>query len=384
MEVKDLNIGLTLSGGGVRASVFHLGIMDRLADEGLLEQVKMISTVSGGSLVVGLVYRANNYKWPSSIEFKTKCLPYVKKCLTERDLQLNGLARLFFWGWPSIFRKGRASIFSGAIRYCWDIKADLNAIPELPRWNINSTTIESGKGWRFIPNKRMGDYLLHYVEKPNLKLSEALCSSAAVPLAIGPFKIKTKKYDWFKFAPNQIDHIKITPEFKTIRIWDGGAYDNLGIEPLVKYKDGLDYRDEINFLIVSDAALEIKSAKSKWYKLNAYRLLDVTSDQVRALRARALWNKFKTDKNSGVYFKIGENSEIIKKKFTGREDLPSNVFPPEKLRQLKFYKTTLRKMDVDVFFDLYSHGWEVANASLNCQCPTLFKNLNMIENGNIS
>jgi hypothetical protein len=45
-------IGLALSGGGVRAAVFHLGALKRLAGEDLLEQVSTISTVSGGSLIM--------------------------------------------------------------------------------------------------------------------------------------------------------------------------------------------------------------------------------------------------------------------------------------------------------------------------------------------
>ena len=35
-------LGLALSGGGVRASVFHLGVLGRLAEMGALEQVGYI------------------------------------------------------------------------------------------------------------------------------------------------------------------------------------------------------------------------------------------------------------------------------------------------------------------------------------------------------
>ena len=48
-------MGMALSGGGVRAAVFHLGALARLASDDLLEDVTFISTVSGGSMVVGLV-----------------------------------------------------------------------------------------------------------------------------------------------------------------------------------------------------------------------------------------------------------------------------------------------------------------------------------------
>ncbi len=42
--------GLALSGGGFRAAAFHLGVLRRLRELGLLAQVDMMSTVSGGSI----------------------------------------------------------------------------------------------------------------------------------------------------------------------------------------------------------------------------------------------------------------------------------------------------------------------------------------------
>ena len=49
-------IGLALSGGGFRAAFFHLGVLARLAELGLLRRVEVISTVSGGSIVGAAFY----------------------------------------------------------------------------------------------------------------------------------------------------------------------------------------------------------------------------------------------------------------------------------------------------------------------------------------
>src|SRR5690606_25432935 len=49
-------VGLALSGGGFRASLFHVGVLARLAEVGLLRRVEVISTVSGGSIVGALYY----------------------------------------------------------------------------------------------------------------------------------------------------------------------------------------------------------------------------------------------------------------------------------------------------------------------------------------
>ncbi len=50
-----MRIGLTLSGGGFRATVFHLGLLARLALEDKLEEVTVLSTVSGGGLCAALL-----------------------------------------------------------------------------------------------------------------------------------------------------------------------------------------------------------------------------------------------------------------------------------------------------------------------------------------
>jgi NTE family protein len=49
-------VGLALSGGGFRAAFFHIGVLARLAELGILPKVEVISTVSGGSIVGALYY----------------------------------------------------------------------------------------------------------------------------------------------------------------------------------------------------------------------------------------------------------------------------------------------------------------------------------------
>jgi NTE family protein len=52
----EAKLGLALSGGGFRAAFFHLGVLARLAELGLLRRVEVISTVSGGSIVGAAYY----------------------------------------------------------------------------------------------------------------------------------------------------------------------------------------------------------------------------------------------------------------------------------------------------------------------------------------
>src|SRR3954447_9593816 len=55
-EREQPKLGLALSGGGHRAAFFHVGVLAKLAELGLLRPIQVISTVSGGSIVGALYY----------------------------------------------------------------------------------------------------------------------------------------------------------------------------------------------------------------------------------------------------------------------------------------------------------------------------------------
>ena len=80
-------IYLALSGGGVRAMAFHAGVLKYLAESRALDRVREISTVSGGSLLVGLLYSLNNKKWPSSKAYEDHIFADIQYCLTNNALE---------------------------------------------------------------------------------------------------------------------------------------------------------------------------------------------------------------------------------------------------------------------------------------------------------
>ena len=55
VESEAREIGLALSGGGFRATLFHLGTLWRINEMGMLSSLSKISAVSGGSLLAGLL-----------------------------------------------------------------------------------------------------------------------------------------------------------------------------------------------------------------------------------------------------------------------------------------------------------------------------------------
>ena len=79
-------IGLSLSGGGVRAAALHLGLLKRLAHEALLKSVSVVSTVSGGSLVTSAMISRAGAKWPSSDRFVRDIYPAMRELMIRVDL----------------------------------------------------------------------------------------------------------------------------------------------------------------------------------------------------------------------------------------------------------------------------------------------------------
>src|SRR5688572_20200187 len=55
MSTEQTGCALCLSGGGFRAALFHLGALRRLNELGVLPRVTMITSVSGGSILNGIL-----------------------------------------------------------------------------------------------------------------------------------------------------------------------------------------------------------------------------------------------------------------------------------------------------------------------------------------
>ncbi|GAH18585.1 unnamed protein product, partial [marine sediment metagenome] len=127
-----MKMGLALSGGGFRATVFHLGLLARLAEEKHLEEVTFLSTVSGGSLCIGLVYAINDFRWPSSSDFIDKILPKAREVITTHDLQLSLIWRVIQS--PLRIFKTRADDLSTLMRKIWGVIINLSDLPKQPRW----------------------------------------------------------------------------------------------------------------------------------------------------------------------------------------------------------------------------------------------------------
>ncbi len=300
--------------------------------------------------------------------------PQARYYLTHTDIQRDALLRLLSRPW--LLLQGRAKIISESLQHCWQMTGLLKDIAAEPRWIINATAYESGKNWRFMP-QRMGDYLLNYVLDPAIPLADAVAASAAYPGLIGPLILRTSDFKWSRFAEGSKEHIEsVEPAVKYIHLWDGGVYDNLGVEALFKPR-GKKFRDGYNFLIVSDASQGMKIEKSSFVHRRALRLVNIATDQVRSLRARNLVNHFNEQPNSGVYLRIGNTARYILEQADMHEEeistLAKNCMLESDVNNAANLATTLRKLSEEEFDRVYRHGWEVANCTLLSRCPSLFE-----------
>ena len=363
MELK--NIGIALSGGGIRATIFHLGLFKWLAERGALEEIKRISSVSGASLCVGLIYSYNNLRWPTSEEFFTTVLPSVEKILQTRNLQLAALSNLVIS--PSYLNK-KVNIVAKSLEHTWGVHGSISDLTGNAMWYINCTTYETGKRFRFC-RENMGDYIIGYVKKPKMPLSEVMAASAGFPILIGPYSLSTSDYQWTPYK-SCISNWH-PPSNQTLHLWDGGVYDNLGLESIFNPDNGGTLKDGLDFMIISNASPPISSYHRKFgfSPQNLKRMLDISMDQVSALRSRTVMD-FINRTNQGMYIKIGNSAEMITSKSRCPEDLKRHLINDclsvELASKAMHYPTTLWKPSEDDYQLILRHGYEVADCTYRC------------------
>ena len=387
-----MKIGMALSGGGFRAAVFHLGLLARLAEENRLEEVSFLSTVSGGSLCIGLIYAINDFSWPTSSEYRDKIIIKARNLITTFDLQ-QALIRRILYSPLRMFRT-KADDLSILLRKHWGVTVNLRDLPKHPRWMINATCYETGKNWRF-ERFRMGDYIFGYTYDTNILLSDALAASAGFPGLIGPLVLKTKHYSWFKYSDrgsavkelmDPDSHMTrktepTEPNFAKLHLWDGGVHDNLGLEGLHNFIEG--WRKDVDFLIVSDASGRPKPAKYCWWKALLRIITGIMMDQIRSLRSRAILERLinHKDEDKGSFLQIGNTCEYVLRnagKSGEIERLCPHCLSKREADITADMKTKINRLSQKEFDVLFRHGYEVADYTLYAYNPDEFNYIGYI------
>lgn len=349
---------------------FHAGIFEYLAQNNTLEKISYVSSVSGGSLFTGMLFCYNGMEWPDSNKYISTVLPEIKRTLTNNSLITQAFKNLSNpMNWKYLF--DRAILISKSIESAWGIRCKLKNLPSIPIWTLNGTTGQNGRRFR-IRGHVFGDYEIGYTDIPEWDLSLALAMSAAYPGGIGPVRFDTQKYRWRKKEhwDSNVDINNYTPKFRTIDLYDGGLYDNLGLEPLFDIGRQEIKKQEyaLEKIIVSDASTPLKRGQlpSKLSPKRIVRWLDISIDQIRSLRVRCFINFLKSNPAAGQYLQLGANPLKSIQLHNNQESPAIKDFLSQRwlscddIYKASVYPNTLHKMSIDAFEKIRKHGYQTA------------------------
>ena len=281
-------IGLGLSGGGFRASLFHIGVLARLAELDVLRRVEVLSCVSGGSIIGAHYYLEVRRLLESKTDAEITREDYIK--LVERVSRdflkgvqrnvrtrvfseiKNDLKMIFVPSYSAALRLGelfeselfsrvadgegtgprwmdRLSIFPKGETEGFTLERNWRRTAKVPELIVNATSLNTGRNWQFTA-RGMGesawsmrtdntegslykfkDYSA--LETDRVRLGHAVAASACVPGLFGPVTLS--------MTPRDIYGVETL-----VRLVDGGVYDNQGIV-------GLNDRG-CSVLLISDAS----------------------------------------------------------------------------------------------------------------------------------
>ncbi len=284
-------IGLALSGGGFRASLFHIGVFARLAELDILRRVEVLSCVSGGSIIGAHYYLEvrkllhekadNDITRQDYIEIVKRMeknfLAGVQRNIRTRVAAewTTNLKMIFFKNYTRTMRAGdlyEREIFSSVKDGEGDRPRWLNEVrikpadegedfaPKNHNWRreakapiliLNAATLNTGHTWQFtttwmgeppagVASEIDGNDFLRrmwYEEAPDehksVRLGHAVSASACVPGLFEPLALG-----------------KLYPD-RTVRLVDGGVCDNQGIGGLLE--------QDCTVLFVSDGSGQMSS-----------------------------------------------------------------------------------------------------------------------------
>jgi predicted acylesterase/phospholipase RssA len=320
-------IGLALSGGGFRASLFHIGVLARLAETDVLGRVEAISTVSGGSIVGAHYYLLLKQLLSSTPEAEIDRRSFVSLVKRLHDQFLSGIEQnlrtrtltnlilnfkmFVLRTYSRSHRLGElyeerlyAQVADGHPPNTRRRLRDLLVLPagsdvsfnpacfnwsrraKVPSLLLNATSLNSGHNWQFTarsmgePPGLLGSEVdvndryrrLWYDQAPDAELRDfrlgyAVAASACVPALFDPLVLEG-------LYPG-----------RTVKLVDGGVHDNQGTASLVN--------EGCTLIVCSDASGQMEGLErpadgllSVPFRSNDILMSRVREAEYQELRAR--------------------------------------------------------------------------------------------------
>jgi NTE family protein len=275
----------------------------------------------------------------------------------------------------------RGNLFASALEKIWGITGTIKNLPERPIWLVNATTYETGRNWRFSRN-HIGDWKFGHNYVQDVPISVAMAASAAIPYMAGFVKLKLNPKGWYEIDQATEERLKETQLKRPyVRLWDGGVYENLGIEGVWK-PGGLVNRD-VEFLVVSDGSGYLREDLARATGvftvrppfLRGPRLFDIASEQTRSLRVRILMDAVTQRKLPASIVRLGRSAQDIdsQAKLTRGPTTPGMLLSENEVEQASRFATNASKMRHRDFDLLLRHGFETADATLTVHAGAVFQ-----------
>jgi predicted acylesterase/phospholipase RssA len=300
-------LGLALSGGGFRASLFHIGVLARLAEQDVLRRVEVLSCVSGGSIIGAHYYLELQHLLKTKADGDIARKDYVDlvqriekdflagvqtniRCKVFGDILCN--LRMFLQPGYTTTRR-LAELYESEIyaripdgkgsapRLLKDLLVEpqgegSNFKPKYDNWRraakvpelvLNATTLNTGRNWQFTaswmgePPSRLdaeigGNYLLrrmYHTEAPRLRDKwRVWFRRPFAPLDYQAIRVGDAVAA-SSCVPGLFEPLVLSDLFdgKMVRLVDGGVYDNQGVASLLE--------QDCNVMIVSDASGQMEA-----------------------------------------------------------------------------------------------------------------------------
>jgi predicted acylesterase/phospholipase RssA len=348
-----MNIGLALSGGGFRATLFHLGLIRFLRDAGLLSSITQLASVSGGSVMAAhLIYRWSEYTSSDDATFEKAASEVI--AFTQQDVRgkiVRRLPLLVLAGLIPKVKLGRTDL----LEHFYDQFYDYTTLhelrvrnPDAPALHILTTNLSSGQLCSFTPDGFCIDSPqgTELYETYAISTALAVAASSSYPLFFPPIELTAERL--------QVDMAAFQSPFSYVT--DGGIFDNLGARKLALLDRDIDF----DHVIISDAGATFDPNYTKRFR----SLLNAASRSADILMKRVGELEYERVREQNIFSEELLKDEHRLKKFRFAQ-LATEVHPHEDPHALHLNVQRAAKSirtDLDKFSDvevrtLVAHGY---------------------------
>ncbi|CAM3875961.1 patatin-like phospholipase family protein [Alkalicoccus chagannorensis] len=353
---------VAFSGGGFRAAFFCLGAYRRLVELGVHDQVKLISSVSGGSITAALIMKElakgtfhdtadfdarvgrklvrfgkagfrNRVLRQAYTPFRSPLRPFLPRARFSRTSPIVFDQRLL--GRELLDDTGRRSM-------------ELHDLPEEPKWICNATNLQTLKRFSFSRDTLADEVFGTSKEVDGITVADAVAASSAFPLLFEPVRLNIKERP-FSLMREDYSHFLLT---------DGGVYDNIGSEELLLDAEG-EGKERVPYMMFDASARQSlwPPKEWQWWGKRQLRIMNVSMDQVAELRKRLI------RKHTGIGVQllnvetINENKQFQTTywvKYLQERSLPNQLQLPEYSEEYEEIERMLARVrtDLDRFHDI--------------------------------